>query len=279
MCDDCRVMTGWLTRLELEDGAAWVLAESGSGERRISVLEGEPQGPPSRWLRRGPPPALAVTWDATPSFAGRHLPPVRPSKIVGIGRSYREHAVELGNEPPAEPLVFLKAPSSLLPSGGVLRLPEASAQVEYEGELALVVGSVMTAVAPAEVPDRLLGVTLACDCTARDLQRRDRTFARAKSFDTFCPLGPAIRLDPDWDSLTLTTRVNGDERQSGHVSELTWTLFELASYVSHVMTLEPGDVLLTGTPPGVGALEPGAEVEIASGQIGSLRFTAGERES
>ena len=208
-----------------------------------------------------------------------HFVPTVPSKIVGIGRSYREHASELGNPVPAEPLVFLKATSSLLANDGVVVLPFDCGRVDFEGEFALVVGERLTAVGAREARAGLLGVTLACDVTARELQKRDRTFARAKSFDTFCPLGPRLRIDPDWDELELSTRVNGVERQRGRVGDLLWSFGELVSYVSRHMSLEPGDVVLTGTPAGVGPLTPGDGVEVDCSQVGCLAFTVSASEA
>jgi len=198
--------------------------------------------------------------------------PAFPSKIVGIGRSYRDHALELDNPVPEAPLLFLKAPSSLLEPGGIVRLPEESERVDFEGEFALVVGERTSRADPEEALGRILGVTLACDVTARDLQKRDRTFTRGKSMDTFCPIGPRLETAPDWETLELTTSVNGEERQRGKVRDLIWGLSELVSYASKYMTLEPGDLILTGTPAGVGPLAEGDRVEIRSEQIGSLEF-------
>ncbi len=199
--------------------------------------------------------------------------PAFPSKVIGIGRSFREHALELDNPVSEEPLIFLKAPSSLLEPGGVVVLPGQSERVDFEGEFALVIGRRLKRVEPKPALAGVLGVTLACDVTARDLQKRDRTFARAKSFDTFCPLGPRLVTDPDWDELELATRVNGVPRQHGRSLDLIWSFGELVSYVSSCMTLEPGDLVLTGTPSGVGPLAPGDRVEVSSPQIGSLEFS------
>ncbi len=198
------------------------------------------------------------------------LAPVVPGKIVGIGRSYREHAVELGNAPPAEPLLFLKAPSSVVGPRTPVVLPPESERVEYEGEIAVVVRERLRRADAETAAGALLGVTCACDVTARDLQRRDATFARAKSFDTFCPLGPAIRVAPDLDDLAVVTRVNGVERQRGTTAELTWPIAEMVAYASRVMTLEPGDVLLTGTPAGVGPLADGDTIEVEVSGVGVL---------
>ena len=199
--------------------------------------------------------------------------PAFPSKIVGIGRSYRDHALELDNPVPEEPLLFLKAPSSLLGPGGVVLLPEESERVDFEGEFALVIGRRMRDEGVDSALAGVLGVTLACDVTARDLQKRDRTFTRGKSIDTFCPVGPRLVTDPDWESLELETAVNGEVRQRGRARDLIWGFGELVSYASHYMTLEPGDLILTGTPAGVGPLAAGDRVEVSSPAIGVLQFS------
>ncbi len=207
------------------------------------------------------------------SYLSRLAPaPAFPSKIVGIGRSFRGHALELENPVPAAPVIFLKAPSSLLAPGGTVVLPKQSERVDFEGEFALVIGQRLSSVEPEQGLAGVAGVTLACDVTARDLQKRDRTFARAKSFDTFCPLGPRLVTDPDWHELELVTRVNGEERQRGRALDLIWDFGELVSYVSACMTLEPGDLVLTGTPAGVGPLAAGDRVEVVCAQIGCLDF-------
>lgn len=215
-----------------------------------------------------------AAWDygaeADPERSGV-LPPVRPGKIVGVGRNYRDHAAELGNPMPEEPLIFLKAPSSVVGPGAPVVLPPESARVELEGEIAAVVRHRLTRATDAEARSGLLGVTAALDVTARDLQRKDATFARAKSFDTFCPLGPAIRVTPDLEALELVTRLNGEERQRGRTSEMAWGIAALAAYVSRCMTLDPGDVILTGTPAGVGPLADGDAVEVEVTGVGVLR--------
>jgi 2-keto-4-pentenoate hydratase/2-oxohepta-3-ene-1,7-dioic acid hydratase in catechol pathway len=193
------------------------------------------------------------------------LPPVLPGKIVGVGRNYRDHAAELGNPMPAEPLLFLKAPSSLIGPLAPIVLPPESEQVEYEGEIALVVRHRLTRANEEQARAGLFGVTAANDVTARDLQRRDATFARGKSFDTFCPLGPAIDVAPDLDVLEVVTRIDGEERQRGRVADMAWGPIDLLVYVSRMMTLEAGDVVLTGTPAGVGKL--------AAGQVAAVEVT------
>ena len=206
-------------------------------------------------------------------FSGQSAPflaPVAPGKIVGIGRNYVEHARELDHPLPTEPLIFLKAISSVIAPGEPIVLPPASERVEYEGEIAVVLGARLRRATAAEARAAVLGVTCACDVTARDLQNRDATFARAKSFDTFCPLGPAILVDADLDDLEVTTRIDGTERQRGHVRQMTWGLADLLAYVSRVMTLEPGDLLLSGTPAGVGPLADGDRVEVEVSGVGVL---------
>jgi 2-keto-4-pentenoate hydratase/2-oxohepta-3-ene-1,7-dioic acid hydratase in catechol pathway len=198
------------------------------------------------------------------------LPPVVPGKIVGIGRNYRDHAAELGNPMPPEPLLFLKAPSSVIGPRAPIVLPPESSQVEFEGEIAVVVRHRLTRATAEQARAGIFGVTCACDVTARDLQKKDATFARGKSFDTFCPLGPAIQIEPELETLEVTTRVDGLERQRGHVRDMAWGLIEQLVYVSRMMTLEPGDVVLTGTPAGVGQLAPGNEVEVEVSTVGVL---------
>ena len=198
-------------------------------------------------------------------------PPVEPGKIVGIGRSYVEHARELDNPAPAEPVIFLKSPGSLLGTGSPIVLPPESERVEYEGEIAVVVRHRLTRASAGDARRGVLGVTCANDVTARDLQRRDPTFCRAKSFDSFCPLGPAILVEPDLAALEVVTRVDGEERQHGHVRQKSWGIVDLVVYVSRMMTLEPGDVILTGTPAGVGPLADGDVVEVEIPGLGVLR--------
>ncbi len=187
----------------------------------------------------------------------------RPSKIVCIGRNYSEHAKELGNEVPAEPLFFLKPPSSLIADGDPIVLPDhMSQQVEFEGEIGLVIGKRLYRAGAEEARAALQGVVAVNDVTARDLQRKDSQWTRAKGFDTFCPVGPVAAVPRDLSSLTVVTRVNGKERQRGSASEMVFAIPDLLAYISQVMTLEPGDLVLTGTPSGVGKLSAGDEVEV-----------------
>ena len=188
-----------------------------------------------------------------------------PSKIVCVGRNYVAHAKELGNAVPKEPLLFLKPPSSLIRSGESIRLPTVSKQVEYEGEIGVVVSKRLRRAAPDEARGAIGGIAAANDVTARDLQKSDSQWTRAKGFDTFCAVGEVAEAPADLASLTVTTRVNGTERQRGTGREMVFDIPSILSYISAVMTLEPGDLVLTGTPEGVGTLAPGdmVEVEIA----------------
>jgi 2-keto-4-pentenoate hydratase/2-oxohepta-3-ene-1,7-dioic acid hydratase in catechol pathway len=186
----------------------------------------------------------------------------RPGKIVCIGRNYREHAKELGNEVPAEPLVFLKPSTSVIGDGEPIVLPPQSERVEFEGEIGIVIGKRLTRATEAEATAAIGGIVALNDVTARDLQRKDSQWTRAKGFDSFCPMGNVVDAPEDLTSLTVITRVNGEERQRGSVRDLVFPIPMLLSYVSQIMTLEPGDILATGTPSGVGPLAPGDTVEI-----------------
>jgi 2-keto-4-pentenoate hydratase/2-oxohepta-3-ene-1,7-dioic acid hydratase in catechol pathway len=191
--------------------------------------------------------------------------PLRPSKIVCVGRNYVAHAKELGNDVPKEPLIFLKPPSSLIRNGESIRLPTVSKQVEYEGEIGVVVGARLRKASGDEALRAVAGIVAANDVTARDLQKSDSQWTRAKGFDTFCAVGEVARPPADLASLSVTTRVNGEVRQRGHGTEMVFDIPTVLVYISGVMTLEPGDLVLTGTPEGVGTLAPGdvVEVEIA----------------
>ncbi len=198
------------------------------------------------------------------------LPPVRPGKIVAVGRNYAAHAAEMGNEVPTAPLLFLKAPSSVIGPGEPILLPPQSAEVHHEAELAVVLGHRCRDLAPQEAAGVILGYTCANDVTARDLQRRDGQWARAKSFDTFCPLGPWIETDLDPTDVAVRCWVNGELRQEGRTAQMVFPVLELVAYVSQMMTLEPGDVILTGTPAGVGPLQAGDRVVVEVEGIGRL---------
>jgi 2-keto-4-pentenoate hydratase/2-oxohepta-3-ene-1,7-dioic acid hydratase in catechol pathway len=203
------------------------------------------------------------------------LPPVTPSKIICVGRNYRDHAKELGNEVPAEPLLFFKPPSSLLAPGGVVRMPAASARVDFEGELALVIGR-RTSRFPTggDWHEVIRGYTLANDVTARDLQKKEGQWTRAKGWDTFCPVGPFVSDEVDVAAgQTLETRVNAELRQHGSTADFIFEIPELLVYITAALTLEPGDLILTGTPAGVGPLSPGDRVEVSSPGLGMLGNT------
>ncbi len=199
----------------------------------------------------------------------------RPGKIVCVGRNYREHAKELGHDVPKEPLLFLKPPSALLAPGAAIELPPQSERVEHEAELCVVVGRTLRRVSRADAASAVFAVTAANDVTARDLQKKDVQFTRGKGFDTFCPIGAALETEPGpLDALRVIARVGGVERQNGAVADMIWPVDELLAYISAVMTLNPGDIVLTGTPAGVGPLVPGDEVEVLIGpSIATLRNT------
>lgn len=186
----------------------------------------------------------------------------RPGKIVCVGRNYVDHAKELGNEVPKQPLLFLKPPSAVVRAGEAIVLPPASRQVEYEGEIGVVIGARLSRAGEEEARRAVRGVVALNDVTARDLQKSDGQWTRAKGFDTFCPIGAEAPAPRDLASLTVVTRVNGEERQRGSASDMVFGVPMLLSYISQVMTLEPGDVVATGTPAGVGPLAPGDVVEV-----------------
>jgi 2-keto-4-pentenoate hydratase/2-oxohepta-3-ene-1,7-dioic acid hydratase in catechol pathway len=196
----------------------------------------------------------------------------RPSKIVCVGRNYLEHARELGNQVPERPLIFFKPPSSIVASGEAIVLPPESERVEHEGEIAVVIGRTARRVKAADAWEFVAGIAPLNDVTARDLQKPDGQWTRAKGFDTFCPLGAMVSLNhvADRDALEVICRVNGEVRQHGRVSEMAFDIPTLIEYISGVMTLEPGDVIATGTPAGVSPLQPGDVVEVEIPGVGTL---------
>jgi 2-keto-4-pentenoate hydratase/2-oxohepta-3-ene-1,7-dioic acid hydratase in catechol pathway len=199
--------------------------------------------------------------------------PGLPSKIVCIGRNYRAHAAELGNEVPTEPLIFLKPPSALISDGARIILPPQSQQVEYEGEIGVVIGSRAHHVSEAHAPGVISGICAVNDVTARDLQKSDKQWTRAKGFDTFCPVGPTHEIRGALPALTVVTRVNGVERQRGTSDLMVFAIPRLIAFISSVMTLEPGDIIATGTPEGVGRLSPGDVVEVEVVGMSRVRST------
>jgi len=233
----------------------------------------------------------ARLWSAAP-WSGGHatetvvelarcarLCPVAPSKIVCVGRNYRAHAAELGNAVPSAPLLFLKPPSSLIGPGAVIELPAASVRVEHEAELGIVIGQRLRDADEARAADAVFGLTCVNDVTARDLQRADVQFTRGKGFDTFCPCGPEVVTEIDWRDLLVTAEVNGLLRQSGRTSAMVFPVASLLSYISHIMTLEPGDLVATGTPQGVGPLCVGDEVTVEVAGVGRLANPVGSRKA
>jgi 2-keto-4-pentenoate hydratase/2-oxohepta-3-ene-1,7-dioic acid hydratase in catechol pathway len=200
------------------------------------------------------------------------LEPITPSKIVCVGRNYREHAAELGNKMPDEPLLFLKAPSAIIASGDDIVLPGASQQVEHEGELGVVIGRAAHNIPGDEDPlSYVLGYTCVNDVTARDLQRKDVQFTRGKSFDTFCPVGPWIETDIDPGNVEVQTRLNGEVKQHGSTGDMAFKVDFLIRYISAIMTLFPGDLIATGTPAGVSRMKHGDVVEVEVSGVGILR--------
>jgi 2-keto-4-pentenoate hydratase/2-oxohepta-3-ene-1,7-dioic acid hydratase in catechol pathway len=211
--------------------------------------------------------------DSLPLEEAALLAPVRPSKIVCIGRNYREHANELGNEVPPEPLLFLKPPSSLLAPGQNIVRPRISQRVDHEGELGVVIGKRCHRLgADEDVHPYILGYTCVNDVTARDLQKKDGQWTRGKGFDTFCPVGPVVasELDP-WAGVALQTRVNGEIRQQGTTQDFIFALDVVIRHIAQVMTLFPGDLIATGTPQGVGPIVAGEVVEVSVEGVGTLR--------
>ena len=200
----------------------------------------------------------------------RLLAPVTPSKVVCVGRNYREHAAELGNKMPDEPLLFLKAPSAVIASGDPIELPGASQQVEHEGELGVVIGKVARNVVEDPL-SYVAGYTCVNDVTARDLQRKDVQFTRAKSFDSFCPVGPWIVTDLDPANVTVITRLNGEVKQQGNTADMAFDVTFLIRYISAIMTLYPGDLIATGTPAGVSRMKHGDVVEVEVSGVGILK--------
>jgi 2-keto-4-pentenoate hydratase/2-oxohepta-3-ene-1,7-dioic acid hydratase in catechol pathway len=237
-----------------------------NGDRGWFGLDGDRarrfDGPPWAGARLG---SIEIGWSPADLRA-----PVQPSKIVCIGRNYAAHAKELGNEPPKEPLLFLKAPSSVIGPGEAVVLPEESARVEHEAELGVIIGRRVRRVARDQAMDAVYGYTCVCDVTARDLQKSDGQWTRAKGFDTFCPVGPWIETELDPRDLSVSATVDGVVRQSGRTSQMIFDIPTLVAYASNVMTLEPGDLLVTGTPEGVGPLAAGNRLVVAVEGIGEL---------
>ena len=211
--------------------------------------------------------------EAMPLATAQLLAPVEPSKIVCVGRNYREHAAELGNKVPSEPLIFFKPPSAIVATGANIRRPKLSQRVDYEGELALVISRSCYKVTEQEdVRSYIVGYTCLNDVTARDLQNKDGQWTRAKGFDTFCPVGPLVTDEVDaWGGVGVETRVNGEVRQQGNTRDFIFSLELIIRYIAQVMTLNPGDLIATGTPKGVGPIVAGDVVEVTVEGVGTLR--------
>ena len=228
--------------------------------------------------------AMVVALAGDPLYVGVHLteeqhkladvrllaPVIPRSKVVGIGRNYAAHAAELGHDVPTEPLMFIKPNTSVVGPGDPVFYPRQTNDLHYEGELAVVIGRICRDVAPDRVGEVIYGYTIGNDVTARDLQRSDVQFTRAKGFDSFCPLGPWIETELDTSDLRVQTHLNGDLKQDGTTKDMIFDVAALVAHVSSVMTLLPGDVILTGTPEGVGPMNPGDEVDVTISGIGTL---------
>ncbi|HYL14347.1 MAG TPA: fumarylacetoacetate hydrolase family protein [Terriglobales bacterium] len=256
-------------RFENAGAAHYGLVESVAGREEITRLV----------LR--PPEETGGGFEDLPTKRMEHIPlaeasllvPVRPSKIICVGRNYREHAAELGNEVPAEPLIFFKPPSSLLAPGADIRRPKIAERTDYEGELGLVIAKACHKIpADEDIRPYIVGYTCVNDFTARDLQKKDGQWWRAKGFDTFCPVGPLVtdEVDP-WVGVTVETRVNSQVRQHGNTRDFIFPLDVIIRHIADAMTLLPGDLIATGTPEGVGPVVPGDVVEVSVEGIGTLR--------
>jgi 2-keto-4-pentenoate hydratase/2-oxohepta-3-ene-1,7-dioic acid hydratase in catechol pathway len=264
--------------LSSENGASlsrYALVEKRGGVLWATLPMQAPQEDLSARVLGGlPVPTLAVNFEPVPLTELQLLPPVTPSKIVCVGRNYREHAAELGNEVPKEPLLFLKPQSSLLAPRGIVRMPALSTRVDFEGELGIVIGRRCHKIGPDEdVRPYIRGFVCVNDVTARDIQKSDGQWTRGKGFDTFCPVGPIVsdEIDPvGGGPVTVITRQNGVIKQQGSTRDFIFTIPELLRYISETMTLEPGDLIPTGTPSGVGAVRPGDRIQVEIDGLGVL---------
>jgi 2-keto-4-pentenoate hydratase/2-oxohepta-3-ene-1,7-dioic acid hydratase in catechol pathway len=216
-----------------------------------------------------------VTFQSIPLATAKLLAPTVPSKIICVGRNYRDHASEMGNDVPVEPLIFFKPPSAVIAPGDEIKLPPSTLtqRVDYEGELAFIIGKRCSKLTEKDdVRSYIRGYTCANDVTARDLQKKDGQWTRAKGFDTFCPLGPVVTDEVDVTSgIDVTTRLNGEEKQRGNTREFIFAIDAVLRYITAAITLEPGDLILTGTPAGVSPMKSGDVVEVSISGIGTLR--------
>ena len=261
-------------RFLFENQTHYGAVEDRDGEPWIASLTRAPEEDLAFRVEHGRATALALGFEPMPLMAAELLPPVTPSKIVCVGRNYRDHVKEMGSELPSEPLLFFKPVSALLPPGRVVRMPAVSARVDFEGELGLVIGRRSRNLKDEDWRSAIRGYNLVNDVTARDLQNKDGQWTRAKGFDTFCPVGPLVsdELDPEA-GLTLETCVNGELRQHGSTLDFIFPISRLLAYITAAMTLEEGDLVLTGTPSGVGPLKAGDRVEISIPGLGVLANT------
>jgi 2-keto-4-pentenoate hydratase/2-oxohepta-3-ene-1,7-dioic acid hydratase in catechol pathway len=249
-----------IARFSTGDDIGFGVIEGALGEEVVATVAGHPFGGP-----------IEFTGERRPLADIRLVSPILPTKVIAVGRNYAEHARELGNEVPSEPLIFSKPSTSVVGPGEAVIYPEKlSERVDYEGELAVVIGRLCRDVPAERANEVIFGYTCANDVTARDLQRKDGQWTRAKGFDTFCPIGPWIQTELDPTDLAITTTVNGELRQSARTSQLIFPIPALIAYISAVMTLVPGDVILTGTPEGIGPLSIGDEVSVGIEGIGTL---------
>jgi 2-keto-4-pentenoate hydratase/2-oxohepta-3-ene-1,7-dioic acid hydratase in catechol pathway len=262
-------------RFRFENQVMYGAVEERGGEPWIVDLAPAPEEDLAYRLAQHSAVPVVLDFEPMPLSGADLLPPVTPSKIVCVGRNYRDHAKELGNEVPAEPLLFFKPASSLLGHRGTVQMPPESERVDFEGELALVIGRRATKLAAnADWKSYIRGYTVANDVTARDLQKKDGQWTRAKGFDTFCPVGPIVSTDVDVEKgLTVETHVNGELRQHGSTLDFIFSIPELLTYITAAITLEAGDLLLTGTPAGVGPLSAGDRVDVSISGLGMLSNT------
>ena len=248
-----------LARIAHPDGVAFVAIDGPDGsEQRAREIADHPFGSP------------AFTGKSWPLADVRLLAPILPSKILALGRNYRDHAAELGNPVPTSPMLFMKPSTSVIGPGAAIRLPASSNRIDYEGELAAVIGKPCRDVKAEDAASVILGYTVANDVTARDQQKADGQFTRAKSYDTFCPLGPWIETELDPAELRVTTELDDQLVQDGSTADMVFSTAEFLEYVTGIMTLLPGDVLLTGTPAGVGPMVDGQTISITVEGIGTL---------
>ena len=259
----CRFLHQGFTRygrVEERDGALWIAGPAPIPAEDLAAQLAELRGD------------AAAAFDPMPLSTAELLPPVVPGKIVCVGRNYRDHVKELGNEVPAEPLIFFKPISSLLAPGAIVRMPRVSERIDFEGELVVVIGRRASRLkSDADWRSYVRAYTIANDVTARDLQKKDGQWTRAKGFDTFCPVGPILSDEVDTESgLTVETRVNGELRQHGSTADFIFSIPQLLAYITAAITLEPGDLLLTGTPAGVAPLAPGDHIEVSVTGLGTL---------